>query len=768
MANKKISELAAATALTGAEQFPVVQGGATVRTTIGALNGTYGRVYPIDGYGGATTAFVDNAAAIQTCIDAAYAAGGGDVLVPAGTWYSGQIKMKTRVRLVGTGWGSCLKLKANTDFIVLDNPAASDQVEIRDLRIDGNKGAQTTGGDGIKFTTSTVTTGPFPSGFNNPRHRLIRVMVHNIHGNGFNLTGDANAGAVETTGCHAYHCDGAGFVTNAPDSVFTDCDSGQSGTYGFWDTSGQNRFIGCKGWNSGRLDATNGDGFRIIGRGTMAGCTAQDNARHGFLFQSAVNEIATGLVADSNGVTTAGDGVHLDTATACYIEVTAYDRQGVPTQQYGVNLSTSTKNIAIVTAGTLVHTAVPSVQLGSDNLILTTSGGAPSVLSLGDGATLTLGTTTGTKIGTATTEKLGFFNATPVVQPAGTVDVLASLVTLGLRAATSNPPLNLGSGALTAGAATLAAATVTTLGTAGDVTLADANNVAVGTSTGTKIGTATSQKLGFFNATPVVQQTGSSDVLASLVSLGLRAASSNPPLNLGSGAITAGAATLAATTVTTLGTGGLVTLADANDIAVGTTTGTKIGTGATQKLGFFGVTPVVQRPNSTDLKQVLIDLGLIASGGVTGLNLNGGNLFTSGNVTGTANVVTGSNSVAGTATINGPAASFRQMLFTTASVNRWILRANNTAEGGSNAGSDLELSARDDTGASLATSLIFRRSDSRATFAGEVVTPAATTTIAGLNVPHGAAPTSPVNGDIWTTTAGLFVRINGATVGPLT
>lgn len=44
---------------------------------------------------------------------------------------------------------------------------------------------------------------------------------------------------------------------------------------------------------------------------------------------------------------------------------------------------------------------------------------------------------------------------------------------------------------------------------------------------------------------------------------------------------------------------------------------------------------------------------------------------------------------------------------------------------------------------------------------------AGTTTRAPLCLPHGAAPTSPVNGDIWTTTAGLFVRINGATVGPL-
>lgn len=45
---------------------------------------------------------------------------------------------------------------------------------------------------------------------------------------------------------------------------------------------------------------------------------------------------------------------------------------------------------------------------------------------------------------------------------------------------------------------------------------------------------------------------------------------------------------------------------------------------------------------------------------------------------------------------------------------------------------------------------------------------AGTTGVSSLRIPHGSAPTSPVNGDIWTTTSGLFVRVNGATVGPLT
>lgn len=55
----------------------------------------------------------------------------------------------------------------------------------------------------------------------------------------------------------------------------------------------------------------------------------------------------------------------------------------------------------------------------------------------------------------------------------------------------------------------------------------------------------------------------------------------------------------------------------------------------------------------------------------------------------------------------------------------------------------------------------------KATFAGLIQSVASTTSSSGLNLPHGTAPTSPVNGDVWTTTAGLFVRINGVTVGPL-
>lgn len=52
------------------------------------------------------------------------------------------------------------------------------------------------------------------------------------------------------------------------------------------------------------------------------------------------------------------------------------------------------------------------------------------------------------------------------------------------------------------------------------------------------------------------------------------------------------------------------------------------------------------------------------------------------------------------------------------------------------------------------------------TFNTEIITAPSTVDLAGLNVPHGVAPTAPVNGDIWTTTAGLYGQINSVTQGP--
>lgn len=50
---------------------------------------------------------------------------------------------------------------------------------------------------------------------------------------------------------------------------------------------------------------------------------------------------------------------------------------------------------------------------------------------------------------------------------------------------------------------------------------------------------------------------------------------------------------------------------------------------------------------------------------------------------------------------------------------------------------------------------------------GRLVTAAPGTSTAGFNLSPGSTPASPVNGDLWATTLGLFAQINGVTIGPL-
>lgn len=48
-------------------------------------------------------------------------------------------------------------------------------------------------------------------------------------------------------------------------------------------------------------------------------------------------------------------------------------------------------------------------------------------------------------------------------------------------------------------------------------------------------------------------------------------------------------------------------------------------------------------------------------------------------------------------------------------------------------------------------------------YSSGIILPAATAAAAPLRIPAGTAPSSPTDGDIWTTTAGVFARVNGST-----
>lgn len=69
-----------------------------------------------------------------------------------------------------------------------------------------------------------------------------------------------------------------------------------------------------------------------------------------------------------------------------------------------------------------------------------------------------------------------------------------------------------------------------------------------------------------------------------------------------------------------------ISIGNTFNFSFSTATGTKFGTGTTQKIGFFNAPPIVQPSSTTDLRQGLIDLGFFATGGASPLNLNGGKL----------------------------------------------------------------------------------------------------------------------------------------------
>ena len=52
------------------------------------------------------------------------------------------------------------------------------------------------------------------------------------------------------------------------------------------------------------------------------------------------------------------------------------------------------------------------------------------------------------------------------------------------------------------------------------------------------------------------------------------------------------------------------------------------------------------------------------------------------------------------------------------------------------------------------------------TMLGKLTTIASASAIAGFNLPQGTAPSSPINGDMWTTSSGVYAQIAGSTVGP--
>jgi len=178
---------------------------------------------------------------------------------------------------------------------------------------------------------------------------------------------------------------------------------------------------------------------------------------------------------------------------------------------------------------------------------------------------------------------VGFYGTTAISKPAST-NVVSALVSLGLIANTVTVGVVGGS---------VTFPTVALTGSA--ITVTDDIPFVFGTANGSKFGTATNQKISFYNSTPIVQP-ANTNVVSALVNLGL----------------IADTVTVGVTFPTVALTGSAITVTDNIPFVFGTTTGNRLGTTTSQKLSFFGSSPIVQ-PANTNVVSALVNLGLIAN-----------------------------------------------------------------------------------------------------------------------------------------------------------
>jgi hypothetical protein len=242
----------------------------------------------------------------------------------------------------------------------------------------------------------------------------------------------------------------------------------------------------------------------------------------------------------------------------------------------------------------------------------------------------------------------------------------------------------------------------------------------------------------------------------------------------------------AATARATLGLAAVAASASATDLTTGTLASARLPaslsavyalTPAADQLPYYtGASAAALAPLTTFARTLLDDadaataratlgLGTMATEVAANYALLSGATFT-GSVTST---------VLAAFVIDRAAGNNRDYKFRTSGVDRWALRANNTAEGGSNAGSDFQLLAFDDAGVQLSGIFTVARSSQVLAFvksptaptptAGDSTTKLATTAFVDTSFANlaGASFTGPVfvQGDIVTNAGNLAINRSG-------
>lgn len=154
-----------------------------------------------------------------------------------------------------------------------------------------------------------------------------------------------------------------------------------------------------------------------------------------------------------------------------------------------------------------------------------------------------------------------------------------------------------------------------------------------------------------------------------------------------------------------------ITWGSGNDLSAAAAMYAGGGSATMLRESHYGQAPRAQESSTTDIKNVLVNQGLLIDGGATSLNLDGGSITASGGATlGTTNI-TGNTDVTGNVTSHGTngvssdivdPTSARSFNWKTNGSLRWAMQASG-AESGSDAGSDWQMISRTDAGSAKHT-----------------------------------------------------------------
>jgi hypothetical protein len=314
-------------------------------------------------YGAAGNGSTNDASAIQAAIDAAYAAGGGVVWMPKGTYIiNATLVLKENVYLYGAGrnatvikQGNGTNLGAIIQVYAPSNtgtdPGNARHTTIHNLKLDGNKSNQTAGnGHGVvQVANPPWTSATNDTGWDMHNH-LIDVDIWFCRGDGYNANG---RGEHNLTRVFIRECTGYGFLVTA-DTNFVQCVAGVNGKAGFR-VAGQGsvRISASKSWYSG-MSVGSSAGVEVAfcdsGCVVIEAFECQDNRGPGVLIDTSKSVKFSGGL-ESNSFSSAGTyaAVEIVNSQGCIVDAVCMERQATATQYNALRITGSIANMVRLT-----------------------------------------------------------------------------------------------------------------------------------------------------------------------------------------------------------------------------------------------------------------------------------------------------------------------------------------------------------------------------------------------------------------------------------